>query len=101
MSISKSEQVLLQSAKDVEQVYQESTADIATLRGKLARLETEWVGRGGTAFQTTIMRWDEAAKKTLSALERFRDELNAVEAHYTSTEDNVSQGFNRYAAGLG
>ncbi|WP_110207828.1 WXG100 family type VII secretion target [Nocardioides daejeonensis] len=101
MSISKSDQVLLDSAKDVQQVYDDVNSDIAVLRGKLSRLEAEWVGRGGTAFQSTIQRWDDAARRTTAALLRFKEELGNVESNYTVTEDQVEQVFNRYAAGLG
>lgn len=100
MSISKSDTVLLESARDVAQVHEEVTADITALRNRISRLEAEWVGRGGAAFQGTILRWDEGARRTLSALLRFGDELTQVESDYTVTEDQVQQVMNRYAAGL-
>ena len=99
MSISKSDHVLLDSARDVQQVHEEVTGDLTSLRNRISRLEAEWIGRGGTAFQGTVMRWDDAARRTLAALVRFGDELGHVEAAYTVTEEQVEQVFNRYASG--
>ena len=47
-----------------------------------------------------MLRWDDAARRTLAALVRFADELGHVEAAYTVTEEQVEQVFNRYASGL-
>lgn len=101
MSISKSDRVLLESARDVRQVHEEVTGDLTALRNRLSRLEAEWVGRGGTAFQGTLLRWDDAARRTLAALLRFQEELGHVEADYALAEEQVEQAFHRYAAGLG
>lgn len=101
MSISKSDRVLLDSAKDVQVTYDDVISDISTLRNQLTQLETEWIGRGGGAFRNTIMRWEEGARVTVEALQRFKSELSQVESDYNVTEDQVEQVFNRYAAGLG
>lgn len=101
MSISKSDRVLLDSAKDVQTTYDDVVSDINTLRNQLTQLETEWIGRGGGAFRGTILRWEEGARTTMEALQRFKTELGAVESDYNVTEDQVEAVFNRYAAGLG
>ncbi len=101
MGISKTDRVLLDAAKDVQVTYDDVTSDINTLRNQLTQLETEWVGRGGGAFRGTIMRWEEGARTTVEALQRFKTELGEVESSYNVTEDQVEQVFNRYAAGLG
>ncbi len=101
MSISKSDRVLLDAAKDVQVTYDDVISDINTLRNQLTQLESEWVGRGGGAFRGTIMRWEEGARVTVEALQRFKTELGEVESNYNVTEDQVEQVFNRYAAGLG
>lgn len=100
MSISKSDQVLLDSARDVGQVHDEVTGDLGALRNRISRLEAEWLGRGGTAFQGTIRRWDEGARRTMAALLRFQEELTQVESDYALAEDHVTQAMNRYASGL-
>lgn len=100
MSISKSDRVLLDSARDVAQTHDEVTGDLTALRHRLTRLEAEWVGRGGVAFQGTMLRWDDAARRTLAALLRFQEELGSVESSYSVTEEQVEQVFNRYASGL-
>jgi WXG100 family type VII secretion target len=101
MSISKSESVLLDSIKDLDQTYIDVRGDITTMRNKLDNLQQAWVGRGGTAFQGAITAWQTQANRVLQVMETFSEELGAVEQQYGATEDQVSEAFNKYAGGLG
>jgi WXG100 family type VII secretion target len=101
MSISKSDQVLLDSAKDLQTTYDDVKSDITQMRGQLENLQSQWVGRGGQAFQNVIVSWQGKADKVLLCMETFKEQLTQVESTYTVTEDDVSSVFNKYAGGLG
>lgn len=100
-NISKSDQVLLDSAKDLQTTYDDVKGDLSTMRGKLDHLQTAWQGRGGAAFQGAINTWQQKADKVLLCMQEFKEQLEAVDAKYTVTEDDVSAVFNKYADGLG
>lgn len=99
--ISKSDRVLLDSAKDLQDTYDDVKSDITTMRSQLENLQSQWVGRGGSAFQNVITTWQTKADKVLQCMEVFKEQLTQVEAKYTVTEDDVEQVFNKYAGGLG
>jgi WXG100 family type VII secretion target len=95
--ISKSDQVLLDSAKDLEQTHDEVKGDLIRMRGQLDNLEAQWVGRGGQGFRAAITAWQGRSDKVLQALETFKANLKDVEAKYDVTEADVAQVFNRYS----
>ena len=101
MSISNSDRVLLDSAKDLQTTYDDVKSDISQMRGQLENLQSQWVGRGGQAFQNVIVSWQGKADKVLQCMEVFKEQLTQVESTYTVTEDDVSSVFNKYAGGLG
>ena len=99
--ISKSDRVLLDSAKDLQDTYDDVKSDITTMRSQLENLQSQWVGRGGSAFQNVITTWQTKADKVLQCMEVFKEQLTQVESTYNVTEDDVSSVFNKYAGGLG
>ncbi|MDN5893591.1 MAG: WXG100 family type VII secretion target [Nocardioides sp.] len=101
MGIKKSAEVLVESAKELDRTYVDVTTRITKMRGQLDSLQTQWVGRGGVAFQGTINRWQTSADKVKESLEEFGQQLRDVEASYGSTEDVVEKAFNKYEGGLG
>jgi len=96
--ISKSDQVLLDSAKDLQTTYDDVTGDLKSMRGELEQLQAQWMGRGGTAFQGAINQWQIHADKVLAAMQAFKGELQSVEATYDATETEVSDVFNKYSS---
>lgn len=101
MGISKSDQVLIDAANDLGNVYQDVTTTLSTMRSELEELRRQWQGGGGTAFQNAIDAWDAGAKKTLKHMEIFAQQLQDTEKTYSVTEDTVQSTFNKYAGGLG
>lgn len=100
-NITKSDRVLLDSAKDLQTTYDDVRTDITQMRGQLESLQGQWLGRGGQAFQNVIVSWQGKADKVLQCMEVFKEQLTQVEATYNVTEDDVSSVFNKYAGGLG
>lgn len=100
MGIKKSAEVLIECAQELDRTYIDVSTRITKMRSQLDSLQSQWVGRGGTSFQTTIERWQQAANKVKKSLEDFAEQLRDVEKTYGITEDTVSQAFNKYAGGL-
>jgi WXG100 family type VII secretion target len=96
--ISKTDQVLLDSAKDLETTYDDVTGDLRTMRTQLENLQSQWVGRGGTAFQNTINNWQNRSNAILAAMGDFKEALKDTEAHYDVTESDVEAVFNKYSS---
>ena len=95
--ISKSDAVLLESAKDLEQTYDDVQGDLVKMRGDLENLEAQWRGRGGAGFKQAIAAWQTRADKVLQTLGTFKEELKSAEAIYDVTESDVEAQFNRYS----
>lgn len=101
MGIKKSAGVLVESAQELDRTYIDVSTRITKMRSQLDSLQSQWVGRGGTSFQTAIERWQQAANKVKKSLEDFAAQIRDVEKTYGITEDMVSEAFNKYAGGLG
>lgn len=100
MGIKKSAEVLVDSAQELDRTYIDVTDRITKMRNQLDSLQSQWVGRGGGAFQGAINQWQTQANNVKQALEDFGKQLRDVEASYNTTEDAVSNAFNKYAGGL-
>lgn len=101
MSISKSDQVLIDSAKDLAQTYDEVKAKFERMRSQLQSMESQWVGSGGRSFQGAIAAWDNKQRQVLRSLEEFSGSLSDAESTYSVTESDVDSVFNKYTTGLG
>lgn len=101
MAISKADQVLLDSAKDLGTTWEDLNGDVKNMRNQLMNLQAQWIGRGGTAFQGAINAWQTHADKVLRTMQDFKEQLIQTEDTYTVTEERVENVFNKYAGGLG
>lgn len=100
-NISKTDRVLLDSARDLQATYGDVTSDITRMRGQLENLQSQWVGRGGQTFQHMIATWQGKADQVLRCMEIFKTQLTDAESTYDVTEDSVSSLLRKYAGSLG
>lgn len=101
MAISKSDQVLIDSATDLAQTYEDVKAKFDKMRSQLQSMESQWVGSGGRSFQGAIAAWDNKQNQVLRNLEDFSGKLSDAETTYSVTESDVDAVFNKYTTGLG
>jgi WXG100 family type VII secretion target len=100
-NISKTDRVLLDSARDLQTTHEEVRSDLARMRSQLENLQAQWVGRGGQSFQHVITSWQGKADQVLRCMDEFKEQLTASESTYRDTEDHVAAQFMKYADGLG
>lgn len=75
--------------------------ELGALRGKLASIGSQWQGGGSAAFQNTMVRWDESAKKITSALDEFETNLRGSEQTYNATDEAQQSTFTNFDSRLG
>lgn len=97
--LSKSDQVLIEAARDVGRTKEDLVGDINNLRTKLLNLQGQWEGRGGSAFQGAIQAWQNTADRVLGAMDNFKAELEGSEGTYNESEDIVAGALNKYQDG--
>lgn len=97
--LSKSDQVLIEAAKDVGRTKEDLVGDITSLRNKLDQLQGQWEGRGGRAFTGAIQAWQNTADRVLGAMDNFKAELEGSEGTYNEAEDIVAGALNKYQDG--
>lgn len=74
---------------------------LSALRGKLAGIGAQWRGAGSTAFQATMARWDEDARRITQALNDFEANLRSSEQAYTASDETQSATYAKLSGRLG
>jgi WXG100 family type VII secretion target len=74
---------------------------LSALRGKLSGIGAQWRGAGSSAFQQVMVRWDEDAKKIITALDEFEANLRSSEQTDNANDETQSSSFNRLSGRLG
>jgi WXG100 family type VII secretion target len=98
---SRQDQALDRGARLVGDARAELEQQLSSLRGKLAGIGSQWVGSGSTAFQQLMVRWDDDARRIVSALNGFEANLRSSEATYSSSDEAQSSAYSRLAGRLG
>ncbi len=75
--------------------------ELGALRGKLAGIGAQWQGGGSAAFQGTMTRWDESARKITSALDEFEANLRGSEQTYNATDEAQQATFTNFDSRIG
>lgn len=97
---SRADQALTRGATFVQSAKGDLDGQLGALRGQLQGIVSSWQGSGSTAFQTTMTRWDESARKIISALDEFEANLRSSDQTYTSADDQQAQVFNKFNGAL-
>lgn len=99
--VSKQDQALSRAAEMVFSARQDLDSQIKTLNGKLEQIGGQWTGVGATAFRQVMMSWDQNAKKVISALDGFQENLKRSESTYTAEDEAQQQVFSKLSSRLG
>jgi len=97
---SRADQALTRGATFVQSAKSDLEGQLGTLRGQLEGIGSAWQGGASTAFQTTMTRWNEDARKIISALDEFEANLRSSDQTYSSTDDAQSATFNKFQGRL-
>lgn len=73
---------------------------LSTLEGDLAHVGQSWQGSAATTFTQLMVKWQDSAHKTTSALDEFVDKLSGASRTFAQKEDEVSQNLGGYEAAL-
>jgi WXG100 family type VII secretion target len=80
------------AAQQVQQVKEELSAELNSLRSQLAPLEGQWSGAAQAAYMQLQERWNEDATKLFNALDEIGQALLGNVNTYSQTEDaNAAQ----------
>jgi WXG100 family type VII secretion target len=74
---------------------------LSSLRGKLSGIGAQWRGAGAAAFQQVMTRWDEDARKIITALNEFEANLQSSEQTYNANDEAQSATFAKLSGRLG
>ncbi len=99
--VSKQDQALTRGAQMTSAARGDLEQQLGALRGKLAGIGAQWCGAGSSAFQQVMTRWDEDARKIISALNEFEANLQSSEQTYNANDEMQSQSFGKLAGRLG
>jgi WXG100 family type VII secretion target len=81
---------MAQTAKNFDTVNHELMGALDTLKTKVANLQSGWVGRGGTSFQTTMTSWSTNQKNINELLQQTATLIRSAGTSYTATDDNAA-----------
>ncbi|WP_182112078.1 MULTISPECIES: WXG100 family type VII secretion target [unclassified Actinotalea] len=99
--VSAADGALKAGASAVAQSRGELENELSVLRGKLEGMRGAWIGQGATAFNTLMQRWEEDAKKIISALNEFENNLLQSQSTYTASDEAQSSSMARLTSRLG
>lgn len=100
--ITKSDQALINSIKELDGTYQVVTGKFDKMRSTITQLRTDgWHGNGSAKFEEAVANFEMQAKKVTSVMVTFSEQLGEAEKTYDVTEEQVEAAFNRHAGGLG
>ena len=99
--VTKQDQSLNRGAQMVASAKGDLDQQLTALRGKLSGIGAQWRGAGSSAFQQTMQRWDESARKITSALDEFEANLKSSEQTYNASDEQQSSTFSKLSGRLG
>jgi len=99
--VTKQEQSLTRGAQMVASARGDLEQQLTALRGKLSGIGAQWRGAGSSAFQQTMNRWDEDARKITSALNEFEQNLRTSEQTYNANDESQQASFAKLSGRLG
>jgi WXG100 family type VII secretion target len=99
--MSKQDQALTRGAQMVATARGDLDQQLSTLRGKLSGIGAQWQGAGSMAFQQVMNRWDEDARRIITALNEFEQNLQVSERTYNAADETQSSTFSRLQGRLG
>jgi WXG100 family type VII secretion target len=99
--VSKQDGALNRGAQMVSAARGDLNQQLQSLRGKLSGIGAQWQGAGSSAFQQVMVRWDEDARKIISALDEFEQNLRSSEQTYNASDETQSSTFNKLSGRLG
>jgi WXG100 family type VII secretion target len=76
------------AANNVDQVSQEISSALTTLKNQIDPLASSWQGGAATAFNTLMAEWHQDANKLTAALSDISQALSASGKNYASTEES-------------
>jgi WXG100 family type VII secretion target len=80
------------AAQQVQQVKEELSAELNSLRSQLTPLEGQWSGAAQAAYMQLQERWNQDATKLFNALDEIGQALSGNVNTYSTTEsDNAAQ----------
>lgn len=80
-----SQQRIVSNAGDIR-------SELASLRGKLAALQGQWIGDGNTAFTGAHQRYEAANQKLNNALDTIGSLVQSNLTQYSGDDDSARQG---------
>ncbi|SRX92891.1 10 kDa culture filtrate antigen EsxB (LHP) (CFP10) [Mycobacterium tuberculosis H37Rv] [Mycobacterium shimoidei] len=82
--------VLAKEASNFERISGELKGVIAHVESVAGTLAGQFQGQAGTAAQTALMRFQEAANQQIMELNDISTNIHTAGAHYTSTDEEQS-----------
>lgn len=98
--VSKQDQALTRAASMVSDARTELSGSLQSLRGKLDGIGAQWKGAGAGAFTQVMQNWNEDARKIISSLERFEENLRKSESTYTAADEAQQSTFAKLSSRL-
>lgn len=98
---SRQDQALDRGAALVSDARADLEQQLSALRGKLAGIGSQWLGGGSTAFQALMVRWDDDARRIVTALNGFEANLRSSEQTYSASDEAQSTSYAHLASRLG
>jgi WXG100 family type VII secretion target len=89
------------AANHVDQVSQEISSALTTLKNQIDPLAGSWQGGAASAFNTLMLQWHEDANKLTAALSDISQALSASGKNYAETETSNHSAISTILGGIG
>jgi WXG100 family type VII secretion target len=90
---------LAKAQQDTNTVYDNSRANINSMKSQLGGLEGAWVGEASTAFHALMERFNTSSDKLLQDLQQISENLGTAAKRYGHQETETSQAMKNAGGG--
>ena len=90
-----------QTARKFESVDEELQSTLSALRQKVAGLQSAWVGRGASSFQSTMETWSRGQAEINTRLRQTAELMRSAGREYAASDDTSATHLQNAGGGGG
>lgn len=99
-SFNTSTDAMTSAANQVDQVSQEISSALNTLKNQIEPLAGSWQGGAASAFNSLMTQWHDDANKLTAALSDISQALNSSGKNYAATEEANHSAIGKILGGI-
>ncbi|CAM3619755.1 WXG100 family type VII secretion target [Occultella aeris] len=99
--VSAADGALARGARIVAESKITLNGELSSLEGRLSGIGAQWQGQAATAFASLMERWRTDARKIITSLDTFEQNLQSSQSSYTASDEQASSAMSRLQGRLG